>query len=213
MKGNSVKRRPGRPDAATAAGIEKALLDVARRHFTRKGFANTSLDDIASSLRSSKHTIYRRFADKESLFEAVVNRDLRIFCDKMIAVLGDEPDMENLKSCAKIYFDFAKDGGYASLYLHMQAEATVSESMRRRLQRLQKAALGPIKTALAYIESHGSLQFEQVGDPCGVLISLIDGAADHARGVGSLGIRKENLLFSERWNIFVRLFATTTRKK
>jgi AcrR family transcriptional regulator len=61
-----------------AATIE-AILKAGRRLFGERGFAATTIDDIAESARVAKGAVYHHFATKEALFEAVldaVSRDL-----------------------------------------------------------------------------------------------------------------------------------------
>lgn len=47
-----------------------ALLRAAAREFGKRGFAGTSLDDIAAALGISKPTIYYHVGDKDELFHA-----------------------------------------------------------------------------------------------------------------------------------------------
>ncbi|MDP9073455.1 MAG: TetR/AcrR family transcriptional regulator [Actinomycetota bacterium] len=50
----------------------RALLDSARRHFSARGFASTSLDDIAADARLTKGAVYHHFTNKQALFEIVL---------------------------------------------------------------------------------------------------------------------------------------------
>ena len=49
-----------------------AILDAATTLFLRNGYLGTSMDEIAALARVSKQTVYKHFADKESLFAAIV---------------------------------------------------------------------------------------------------------------------------------------------
>ncbi len=62
--------RRGRP---TDPGKHDAILDNARRMFTRLGFDGTSMDELAQHAGVSKATIYNHFDSKEALFEATFN--------------------------------------------------------------------------------------------------------------------------------------------
>lgn len=48
------------------------ILDAATTLFLRNGYLGTSMDEIAARARVSKQTVYKHFADKESLFAAIV---------------------------------------------------------------------------------------------------------------------------------------------
>jgi AcrR family transcriptional regulator len=48
-----------------------AILDAAEKLFIRKGFENTSIDDVAKEAQLTKRTLYQYFPSKEDLFYAV----------------------------------------------------------------------------------------------------------------------------------------------
>jgi AcrR family transcriptional regulator len=60
---------PG-PDSTT-----EAILDAAVVEFEQHGFRRVALDDVARRARVSRTTIYRRFANKDELIAAVVERE------------------------------------------------------------------------------------------------------------------------------------------
>jgi AcrR family transcriptional regulator len=49
----------------------RAVLAAARASFGRKGYAQTSVDEIAAAARVTKGAVYHHFANKEALFRAV----------------------------------------------------------------------------------------------------------------------------------------------
>ena len=49
----------------------RAVLAAARSSFGRKGYAQTSVDEIATAARVTKGAVYHHFAGKEALFRAV----------------------------------------------------------------------------------------------------------------------------------------------
>ncbi len=50
----------------------KAILEAATTAFVRKGYLGTSMDEIAGAAAVSKQTVYKHFADKQSLFTEIV---------------------------------------------------------------------------------------------------------------------------------------------
>src|ERR1700744_6676091 len=48
-----------------------SILKAARRHFGDRGFAATTIDDIAASARVAKGAVYHHFPTKEAVFEPV----------------------------------------------------------------------------------------------------------------------------------------------
>lgn len=54
-----------------AEATRRAVLDAARTLFGRRGYAQTSVDEIADAARVTKGAVYHHFAGKEALFRAV----------------------------------------------------------------------------------------------------------------------------------------------
>jgi TetR/AcrR family transcriptional repressor of mexJK operon len=50
----------------------RLIVEAATATFLAKGYAGTSMDDIAAGAAVSKQTVYKHFSDKEQLFTAVV---------------------------------------------------------------------------------------------------------------------------------------------
>jgi AcrR family transcriptional regulator len=64
-----VKSRREMYSEATRA----ALLDEATRLFAERGYAATSLEDVASASQVTRGAVYHHFASKQALFEAVLD--------------------------------------------------------------------------------------------------------------------------------------------
>ncbi|KWX68916.1 TetR/AcrR family transcriptional regulator [Mycobacterium sp. NAZ190054] len=65
------------PDPAT-----RHILDAAVVEFERHGFRRVALEDVARRAGVSRTTIYRRFANKDELVGAVIEREnVRLFAD------------------------------------------------------------------------------------------------------------------------------------
>ena len=65
--------------AERRAATTEAILKAGRRLFGERGFAATTIDDIADAAQVAKGAVYHHFATKEAVFEAVfdsVSRDL-----------------------------------------------------------------------------------------------------------------------------------------
>jgi AcrR family transcriptional regulator len=64
----------GRPSLEEAELLFGRILDAAAELFTKNGYGGTSIEAIAAHAGIGKLTLYRRFADKDALFAAVVVR-------------------------------------------------------------------------------------------------------------------------------------------
>jgi AcrR family transcriptional regulator len=56
--------------------VDERILDGARRVFLERGFADASMEEIASRAGTAKPTLYTRFPGKEALYSAVVMRSV-----------------------------------------------------------------------------------------------------------------------------------------
>jgi AcrR family transcriptional regulator len=72
----SRPKRPygGRPSLEEAEQLHGRILDAAAELFTKHGYGETSIEAIAAYAGIGKLTLYRRFADKDALFQAVAAR-------------------------------------------------------------------------------------------------------------------------------------------
>ncbi len=69
-----------------------ALLDSAAACFVEKGFAATSLDEVAQRARVTKGAIYHHFASKRDLFMAVLERQEEISASSVLKAGMEAPD-------------------------------------------------------------------------------------------------------------------------
>lgn len=69
-----------------------ALLDAAAPAFAERGFAATSVTEIAASARVTKGAVYHHFPDKQSLFEAVVHEYDEAAQQKVYDAVAKHPD-------------------------------------------------------------------------------------------------------------------------
>ena len=73
------------------------LVDVARQLFAKKGFENTTMNDIAVASGKGRRTLYTYFKNKEDVYYAVIESELERLSDKM-----DEVAAKNIRPQDKI---------------------------------------------------------------------------------------------------------------
>jgi len=73
-KGRKSASRGGRPLRAEALLLRERILEAATQLFLATGYGSTSIEAVAARAGVSKRTLYDRFADKSTLFAAVVHR-------------------------------------------------------------------------------------------------------------------------------------------
>ena len=78
--------------AERRAATTEAILKAGRRLFGERGFAATTIDEIAESAQVAKGAVYHHFATKEAVFEVVfdvVSRDLVADIDRAVRTEKD----------------------------------------------------------------------------------------------------------------------------
>ena len=69
-----ASRRTGRPTQHDTQRKSEMLIGVATDFFVEHGFSGSTIEAIAQAANMGKQAVYTRFTDKESLFNAVIQR-------------------------------------------------------------------------------------------------------------------------------------------
>ena len=91
----SVAVEPEAGDLGRSARKRAAILEAAHALFLQKGYAGTSMDDVAARAAVSKQTVYKNFADKQRLFTEVITSDvgrLEASTQAQMAAMPDSTD-------------------------------------------------------------------------------------------------------------------------
>ena len=85
----------------------EAILEVATELFLTRGYAGTSMDEVAAAAGVSKQTVYKHFGGKESLFRAIALSTVQEVSGPVrarIAAMGEADDVESaLRDLARSY--------------------------------------------------------------------------------------------------------------
>ena len=68
------------------------IKDAAFRLFARKGYAETSMDDISSAVRLKKQSLYSHFGSKAEILTEVLREQTNIMTREISAVLDELSD-------------------------------------------------------------------------------------------------------------------------
>lgn len=132
---------PGRR-AQYSAGTRKALVDAARRLFTQKGYAATSLDAIVSRADVTKGALYHHFSGKQALFEAVFEQ-LEQDASKAItkAAKGAKDPWEKSNAALRAFLKAVQDPGYRRVVVQEGPAVLGYERFREQEQRSSYAII------------------------------------------------------------------------
>ncbi|WP_328308746.1 TetR/AcrR family transcriptional regulator [Actinomycetospora sp. NBC_00405] len=80
------------PRAEATAATRAGLVEAATELFAARGFAETSIDDVAAVAGMTKGAVYHHFAGKAALFEAVFSAQETAVHERLGAALDGAPD-------------------------------------------------------------------------------------------------------------------------
>ncbi|HUS14650.1 MAG TPA: TetR/AcrR family transcriptional regulator [Chloroflexia bacterium] len=95
------------------------ILDAAIRVFTRKGYRDAGMEDIAAEAETSKGGVYFHFAGKSALFLNLLDRMAGLLIERTEAAIASEPDPVARADAAirVVLGTFAAHRGLAHLFL------------------------------------------------------------------------------------------------
>lgn len=125
---DATRASPGRPKDL---GKRAAILQTAKRLFTRTGFDGTSMDQIAAEAGVSKLTVYSHFGDKESLFSAAVRAKCEEQMPPALFLSGLEGNLhEQLVAIARAFLALITSDEAIAMHRMMMAPGTGDSHVR-----------------------------------------------------------------------------------
>ncbi|WP_398480040.1 TetR/AcrR family transcriptional regulator [Tardiphaga sp.] len=104
------------------------MLAIAKRTFGEKGFAATTMDDIASAAGMSKKTLYKLFDSKSDLFRAMLMNNLQRF-QFGVASRPDMPVIDELRHAMRYIADVVFSSDEIALHRLIVAERKQSPAL------------------------------------------------------------------------------------
>jgi AcrR family transcriptional regulator len=80
---------PKRRERSDARENRQQILDVAKQLFGAQGIENTSMHEIGRTAGVGQATLYRNFADKGEICQALIKEDLAAFQERVGALISD----------------------------------------------------------------------------------------------------------------------------
>jgi AcrR family transcriptional regulator len=95
-----------------------ALISAARELFGERGYAATSLDDVAAHAGVTKGALYHHFAGKASLFQEVYEQVMREVSDRVVSVFLDPDHWKAVTEGCQLMIDAQLDPAVRRIALH-----------------------------------------------------------------------------------------------
>jgi AcrR family transcriptional regulator len=130
---------------------ERQLVELAEELFAERGFARTSMEELARRAGVTKPVIYELFDSKDGLFRACVDRAIERMADSIVEAFRSETEPEaRLRAGGLAFLRFARDNRVAWDLMAMQTRfAEQAQAVRRDQAQL-------IRTLMAEIAPEGT---------------------------------------------------------
>jgi AcrR family transcriptional regulator len=133
--------RPASRRLLPRAERRAAVLRAAATAFAHRGFAGTSMDDVAAAAGITRLIVYRHFSSKEALYEAVLERVSSRLAEEFVARFGREaPPRVGIGAFLAVARE--DPDGFVLLWRHAEREPAFAEHARRVRRKAVQVAEG-----------------------------------------------------------------------
>jgi AcrR family transcriptional regulator len=128
---------------------ERQLVGLAEQLFAERGFARTSMEELARRAGVTKPVIYELFDSKDGLFRACVDRAIERMADSIVDAFRSETEPEaRLRAGGLAFLRFARDNRVAWDLMGMQGRfAAEAQTVRRDQAQLIRTLMQEIAPA------------------------------------------------------------------
>ena len=110
----------------------RALIDAATRLFAERGYADTSIDEVAGAARVTRGALYHHFASKQEIFAAVCDAVDGAVVDRVReAAAGGGTGQERARRVLDAYFEASREPAYRAIVLTEAHVAVAREDGQR----------------------------------------------------------------------------------
>ncbi len=112
-----------------------AILDAARAVFSRKGYSETAVEDVAEEARVAKGTLYLYFKSKEELYLSALVSDVRAMAAEGRREMERSPRLrEKLRAFLRVRLEYTKSRqDFLRIYLAEYGSIFVKTALSREL--------------------------------------------------------------------------------
>lgn len=165
-------------DEAKAEVRRREILEASAACFVRRGFHQTTMNEICAEADISPGGLYRYFESKEEIVVAIAEAD-RSDTHRLLGIMdGSDDVVEGLIAVFRLMIPAVADPDYGRLGLEVTAEAARNPKVGVLFTRNQVEVRNRLAVALGKGQSMG--QVDRNLDPSAaaeVLLSIIDGLA------------------------------------
>jgi AcrR family transcriptional regulator len=131
-------------------------VDSAVELFTKRGYAGTSLDEVAKRARLTKGALYHHFSGKQALFEAAFDSVENTFMRKLGEIVSAPGDpWETAMAGLRAYVRVCLEPSYQRIVIH---EAPVVMGWERWREAEEHFSYGLLRTTIEVLVTSGELE-------------------------------------------------------
>lgn len=139
--------------------VKEKIVDAALATFSKNGYDRTRMDDIAEAANVSKGTLYLYFKNKEELFFAISERNIRELKEQLSTLLTKSEDL--ISSAENFYENFrsnTSDTNVEKVFFEIIAESSRNLKLRRMLYEQRIKMLDVVTTYLDLQQEKGLIR-------------------------------------------------------
>ena len=133
----------------TESHTQRLFIEVARNLFAKRGKRNVTMNDIAAASKKGRRTLYLYFKNKEEIYKAVIENEIRILHKRVSAIYKKQgiPPRQKLSEFITTHLEATKDAVIrnGSLRAEFFRDIYAVEKARRKID---KEEIGMIKEIL-----------------------------------------------------------------
>ena len=154
-----------------------AILDAGRRVFSKKGYAETAVEDVADEAQIAKGTLYLYFKSKEELYMAVLAGDLRqMWAEARAEMDRAEGFREKLRAFFRVRLEFAKaHEDFYRIYLAEYGSTFVKAPVSREVMQLFRANMRQVAQVVEEACQRGEIRPVSAGPVAAALFDISRG--------------------------------------
>jgi AcrR family transcriptional regulator len=194
----------------TAVTRQRQIIDAAAACFARRGFHQTTMQDICKEAQMSPGSVYRYFRSKEDIIATMVEEELIESVALLEAVRQSEDAVDGLQKLTREALAYLNEPDVPALHVELNAEAArnphIAELVRRNDQMSVDALAETIRHAQARQSIDSSLDPRAAAE---ALISLIDGLTLRK----SLFPDRDATEFAQMLNVLITRFLRVEREE
>ena len=128
---------------------ERQLVELAEQMFAERGYAGTSMEELARRAGVTKPVVYELFESKDGLFRACVDRAIAGMAASVVEAFRSETEPEaRLRAGGLAFLRFARDNRVAWDLMAMQGRfADQAQSVRRSQAQLIRGLMTEVAPA------------------------------------------------------------------